>query len=57
MRLTKRLLDAMNDALSAALGGEAGEGDFADTPFRDLDDAQTWVCEQLLKRENRNDRS
>lgn len=49
-RLTKRLLNAMNDALTAALSGEEGEGDMADTPHRDLEDAATWVSQQLAKR-------
>lgn len=57
MRLTKRLLNAMNDALSAGLAGCEGEGDLADTSFADMDDAQTWVAEQLRKRATKSPRS
>jgi len=51
IRLTKRLLDAMDAALTAALAGEEGEGDMADTSFKDLEDAASWVSQQLIKRE------
>lgn len=54
IRLTARVLDAINAALSAALAGLEGEGDMADTPFRDLEDAQTWVHQQLAKRATTN---
>lgn len=51
MRLTKRLLAAMYDALGAMLAGIEGEGDWPDyLPRKDLEDAETWVNEQLTKR-------
>lgn len=51
-RLTKRLLTAMDAAIGAMLAGMEGEGDWPeDLPRRDLDDAETWVAQQLAKRE------
>lgn len=51
VRLTKRLLEAMECALGAMLAGPDHEGDWPeDMPRRDLDDAETWVAEQLAKR-------
>lgn len=44
--LTNKILDAMNAALAAALAGEEGEGDMADTPHEDLRAAQAWVQAQ-----------
>ena len=50
-RLTKRLLNAMQDALSAMLAGVEGEGDWPKVlPRRDLEDAGDWVSAQLSKR-------
>ena len=50
-RLTKRLLEAMEAALSAMLAGMEGQGDWPDDlPRRDLDDAEDWVSFQLHKR-------
>lgn len=54
-RLTKRLLEAMDAALSAMTAGIEGEGDWPDDlPRGDLEDAEDWVSAQLRKRE-RND--
>lgn len=51
MRLTKRLLKAMEAAVGAMLAGMEGEGDWPDDlPRRDLDDADEWIGEQLRKR-------
>lgn len=52
MRLTKRLLEAMEAAVSAMAAGMQGEGDWPeDVSVRDLDDAGGWIAEQLDKRE------
>ena len=51
-RLTKRLLEAMSAALCAMLAGEENQGDWPeDLPRQDLEDAETWVSNQLSKRE------
>lgn len=52
MRLTKRLLEAMEAAVSAMAAGMQGEGDWPEeVSARDLDDAGVWIAEQLAKRE------
>jgi hypothetical protein len=48
MRLTKRLLEAMADALAVAEAGP-DDGDFVFTPA-DYSDAADWVSEQLMRR-------
>ena len=51
-RLTKRLLNAMSDAVNAMLAGMEGEGDWPeDLPEKDLQDASDWIVAQLRKRE------
>lgn len=50
-RLTKRLLLAMEAAVSAMLAGMEGEGDWPDDlPRDDLDAADDWIAYQLNKR-------
>jgi hypothetical protein len=52
MRLTKRLLVAMDAAVGAMLAGMEGEGDWPeDLPRRDLEAAEIWIAAQLAKRE------
>jgi len=56
-RLTKRLLEAMEAALTSMLAGPEGEGDWPeDLPRRDLEDAEDWIAAQLAKREHRHGR-
>jgi hypothetical protein len=50
MRLTKRLLDAMAEALDFRTAGEIGEEGCLS---RDYDDARDWVSEQLARRERK----
>lgn len=51
MRLTKRLLRAMADAVGAMLAGMEGEGDWPeDLPRRDLEDAENWIAAQQARR-------
>lgn len=51
IRLTKRVLNAMDNAVTAMLSGEEGEGDWDPEVSRwDLENAQEWVGEQLAKR-------
>lgn len=49
-RLTKRLLEAMQEAL---LFRSAGELDAEACPNQDYEDAADWVAEQLRRREAR----
>ncbi len=47
MRLNKRMLNALETAVSAMLAGEQGEGDWPDDlPKDDLELAHEWVCER-----------
>ena len=46
-RLTKRLLDAILEALVFRMAGEIGENGI---PARDYDDASVWAAAQLRKR-------
>lgn len=51
MRLTRRLLEAMSAATGAMGAGMQGEGDWpGDVSRRDMDDAETWIEEQLARR-------
>lgn len=51
IRLTKRLLLAMDEALSSRTAGEIDIADGDDAPkAEDYDDAWLWVAEQLAKR-------
>lgn len=51
MRLTKRLLEAMDAAVSAMSAGMQGEGDWPEEiSAKDMDDAATWIAEELAKR-------
>jgi hypothetical protein len=52
-RLTTKALDAIADALAAALAGEEGEGDMAGTSFADLEQAQRWVRAEKARRASR----
>ena len=53
-RLTKRLLNAMDDAVNAMLAGSEGEGDWPeDLPRKDLDEASTWIAAQIRKRDHK----
>lgn len=50
-RLTKRLLVAMEEAVTAMLAGIEGQGDWPEgLPRDDLDDAADWIDAQLAKR-------
>lgn len=52
VKLTRRLLVAMDAAVGAMLAGMEGEGDWPDDlPRRDLEDAESWIGVQLSKRE------
>lgn len=52
MRLTKRLLEAMEAAVSAMAAGMQGDGDWPEeVSARDMDDAGAWISEQLAKRQ------
>lgn len=46
MRLTRRLLEAMQEALIFRLAGELGD---EAQPVRDYDDAATWIAQKLNK--------
>lgn len=54
--LTNAALDAINAALAAALAGEEGEGDMAETAFADLERAQEWVYAEKARRAKRASR-
>lgn len=52
-RLTLRRLIAMDNALSAMLAGEDGDGDWDPAVTRgDLEGASAWVTAQIIKRES-----
>jgi hypothetical protein len=52
VRLTKRRLEAISNALSAMLAGEDHQGDWGEDVSRaDLEAAEDWVSQQLAKRE------
>lgn len=48
-RLTKRRLEAMQDAVTAMLAGD-GEGDAEGVDFKDLSAAADWIADQLYRR-------
>lgn len=55
MRLTIRLLRAMDEALNARTAGEIDIVDDPECPSaRDYDDAWEWVVEQIGKREKKS---
>lgn len=55
MKLTKRLLLAMETAVDAMLAGPENEGDWPDDlPAKDLEDAGRWISAQLDKRARRS---
>ena len=49
LRLTKRLLEAMAEALDFRTAGEVGQ---EGCPAQDYEDARDWVQAQLWKRED-----
>ncbi|MFZ5667982.1 MAG: hypothetical protein ACOY4K_00670 [Pseudomonadota bacterium] len=57
IRLTTRILRAMEEAVCAMLAGECGQGDWPEhLPRDDLEDAAEWLLQQIDRRESgRND--
>jgi hypothetical protein len=51
MRLTMRMLDAMNEALSARLAGEIED---VEQPVEEYEKAQAWVQGRVAKRDKRS---
>lgn len=51
MRLTVRMLDAMNEALSSRLAGEIED---VEQPVEEYEKAQEWVQGRIAKRDKRS---
>jgi hypothetical protein len=50
-RLTRRLLEAMQAAVTAMLAGQEGEGGWPEDVGRsDLEKAEDWIAEQIRRR-------